>query len=89
MDLANWLVSPQNPLTARVVMNRIWRQFFGVGLSKVLDDFGAQGETPPNQDLLDWLACEFVDSGWDIKHMVRIIVGSQTYKQAPTASRSR
>jgi hypothetical protein len=87
LDLANWLVSPQNPLTARVVMNRIWRQFFGVGLSKVLDDFGAQGETPPNQDLLDWLACEFVDSGWDIKHMVRLIVGSQTYKQASTASR--
>lgn len=87
LDLANWLVAPENPLTARVVMNRLWRQFFGVGLSKVMDDFGAQGETPPNQPLLDWLACEFRDSGWDVKHMVRLMVLSDTYRQTSQASR--
>jgi len=81
LDLANWLVSRDNPLTARVVMNRLWKQFFGIGLSKVVDDFGSQGEPPPNQALLDWLACEFMDSGWDMKHMVRLIVNSETYKQ--------
>jgi mono/diheme cytochrome c family protein len=84
LDLANWLVDRDNPLTARVVMNRLWRQFFGIGLSKVLDDLGAQGEPPPNQALLDWLACEFRDSGWDLKHMVRLIVLSDTYRQAST-----
>lgn len=62
-------------------MNRLWKQFFGTGLSKVLDDLGAQGETPPNQALLDWLACEFMDSGWDLRHMVRLIVTSETYRQ--------
>lgn len=87
LDLAEWLVCRDNPLTARVVINRIWKQFFGMGLSRVLDDFGAQGEQPPNQELLDWLACEFVDSGWDIKHMVRLMVTSHTYKQVSTASR--
>ena len=87
LDLANWLVSADNPLTSRVIMNRTWRQFFGSGLSKVLDDFGAQGETPRNQALLDWLACEFRDSGWDLKHMVRLMVLSQTYRQVSTASK--
>lgn len=85
LDLAQWLVSRENPLTARTVMNRMWKQFFGTGLSKVLDDLGAQGEPPPNAALLDWLACEFMDSGWDVKHMVRTIVSSQTYKQTSTA----
>jgi hypothetical protein len=87
LDLANWLVSRGNPLTARVVMNRLWKQFFGLGLSKVLDDFGAQGEVPPNQPLLDWLACEFMDSGWDVKHMVRRIVTSSTYRQTSIPTR--
>ena len=87
LDLANWLVSPDNPLTARVVMNRIWKQFFGVGLSKVVDDLGAQGELPPNQPLLDWLACEFRDSGWDVKHMIRLIVSSETYQQTSVPTR--
>jgi hypothetical protein len=86
LDLADWLVSPQNPLTARVVMNRLWKQFFGIGLSKVLDDFGMQGELPPNPELLDWLAVEFMDRGWDLKHMVRLIVTSRTYRQVSTAS---
>jgi len=81
LDLANWLVSPENPLTARVIVNRLWKQFFGVGLSKVVDDLGAQGELPANQPLLDWLACEFMDHGWDVKHMIRLIVNSETYQQ--------
>ena len=82
LDLARWLVDRQNPLTARTVMNRLWKQLFGTGLSKVLDDLGAQGELPLNQPLLDWLACEFMDSGWDYKHMVRTIVTSSTYRQS-------
>ena len=85
LDLANWLISRENPLTARVVMNRLWKQFFGTGLSKVLDDLGAQGEPPVNPELLDWLACEFMDSGWDMKHMVRLIVSSRTYRQSSIA----
>ncbi len=86
LDLAQWLVSKDNPLTARTVMNRLWKQFFGTGLSRVLDDLGAQGEPPRNPALLDWLACEFMDSGWDFKHMVRTIVNSATYRQVSTAS---
>jgi Protein of unknown function (DUF1553)/Protein of unknown function (DUF1549) len=86
LDLANWLVSRDNPLTARVVINRIWSHFFGIGLSKVVNDFGTQGEAPRNPALLDWLACEFMDSGWDLKHMVRLMVTSHAYKQVSTAS---
>jgi len=82
LDLADWLVSKENPLTARVFVNRLWKDFFGVGLSKVLDDLGSQGEPPVNGELLDWLAAEFMDSGWDVKHMVRLIVTSETYRQA-------
>ncbi|MFZ4764438.1 MAG: DUF1553 domain-containing protein [Roseimicrobium sp.] len=87
LDLAQWLVARENPLTARTVMNRLWKQFFGIGLSKVLDDLGAQGEPPVNPALLDWLACEFMDSGWDMKHMVRTIVNSRTYRQVSTATK--
>ncbi|MSR65766.1 MAG: DUF1553 domain-containing protein [Pedosphaera sp.] len=87
LDLANWLVSRDNPLTARVVMNRLWKQFFGVGLSRVVDDLGAQGELPRNQPLLDWLACEFMDRGWDVKHMVRLIVSSDAYQQTSVSSK--
>jgi hypothetical protein len=86
LDLANWLVARDNPLTARTVMNRMWQQFFGAGLSRVLDDLGGQGEPPVNPALLDWLACEFMDSGWDMQHMVRLIVTSHTYRQVSTAS---
>jgi hypothetical protein len=86
LDLAQWLVARDNPLTARTVMNRIWKQFFGAGLSKMLDDLGAQGEPPMNPVLLDWLACEFMDSRWDVKHMVRTIVTSAAYKQISTAT---
>ena len=66
-------------------MNRLWKQFFGMGLSKVMDDLGSQGEPPANPALLDWLACEFRESGWDFKHMVRLIVNSETYRQTSTA----
>jgi hypothetical protein len=81
LDLANWLVSKDNPLTPRVYVNRTWRQFFGTGLSKVLDDLGSQGEWPTHPELLDWLASEFMEH-WDMKHVVRLIVTSKTYKQS-------
>ena len=88
LDLAQWLVSKDNPLTARTVMNRLWAQLFGTGISKVLSDLGAQGEPPVNGPLLDWLACEFMDSGWDYQHMVKLIVTSHTYKQVSTATKA-
>ena len=86
LDLAEWLVSPDNPLTSRVFVNRLWRMLFGSGLSKTLDDLGAQGEPPPNQELLDWLAVEFVDSGWDVRHLVRTMVLSNAYRRSSEAS---
>ncbi|HYR57796.1 MAG TPA: PSD1 and planctomycete cytochrome C domain-containing protein, partial [Chthoniobacteraceae bacterium] len=87
LDLAQWIVSKENPLPARVFLNRLWKLYFGIGLSKVLDDVGAQGEPPVNPALLDWLAAEFVESGWDVKHMVRLIVTSATYRQSSLASK--
>jgi hypothetical protein len=82
LDLAQWLVSAENPLTARVTVNRFWEQFFGMGISKVLDDVGSRGEWPTHPDLLDWMASEFVNSGWDMKNMVRLIVTSSAYRQS-------
>ncbi|HMC60133.1 MAG TPA: DUF1553 domain-containing protein, partial [Candidatus Solibacter sp.] len=90
LDLANWLVSADNPLTPRVYVNRLWREFFGTGLSKVLDDLGSQGEWPTHPELLDWLAAEFVKPeyqaegthAWDVKHLIRAIVTSRTYRQS-------
>jgi Protein of unknown function (DUF1553)/Protein of unknown function (DUF1549)/Planctomycete cytochrome C len=81
LALAKWLVSKEQPLTPRVVMNRLWQQFFGVGLVKTTEDFGLQGERPSHPELLDWLACEFVDSGWDLQHMIRLILTSHAYRQ--------
>lgn len=86
MDLAEWFVDPSNPLTSRVAANRIWQQFFGVGLVKTSEDLGAQGEVPSHPELLDHLAVSFVDSGWDVKALVKHIVLSQTYRQASSTS---
>ena len=86
LDLARWLTDPRNPLTARVFVNRLWKMFFGAGLSKVLDDLGSQGEPPVNQDLLDWLAVEFVESGWDVRHVVRTMLLSEAYRRSSEAS---
>ena len=86
MDLANWLLDQDNPLTARVAVNRFWQQFFGVGLVKTSEDFGAQGEPPSHLELLDYLTIQFVESGWDIKKLLKSIVMSETYKQTSVAS---
>ena len=86
MDLAEWLVAPNHPLTARVAVNRIWQQFFGVGLVNTPENLGAQGERPSHPALLDDLAVDFVQSGWDIKKLVRQIVLSNTYKQSSDAN---
>ncbi|TWT54955.1 Planctomycete cytochrome C [Rubripirellula amarantea] len=85
LELARWLVSPDNPITARVIVNRIWQDHFGIGLVSTANDFGIQGERPSHPELLDWLAVEFVESGWDIKAMHRLIVTSQTYRQSSKA----
>jgi hypothetical protein len=82
LDLARWLVAPENPLTARVFVNRLWKQFFGQGLSAQVDDLGAQGEWPGQPELLDWLAAEFRESGWNVKHLVTLIVSSHAYRHA-------
>ena len=81
IELADWLLADENPLTSRHFVNRLWKQFFGKGLSNILDDLGNQGEWPSHPELIDWLAVEFRGSGWDVKHMVRLIVTSETYQQ--------
>ena len=82
LELARWIVSEENPLTARAFVNRLWALYFGTGLSRVLDDLGAQGEPPVHPELLDWLAVEFMESGWNVKHIVKLIATSSTYRQS-------
>jgi hypothetical protein len=90
LDLANWLISRDNPLTARAFVNRTWREFFGIGISKSLDDLGSQGEWPTHPELIDWLASEFMHPqfdaagghDWDVRHIIRLIVTSHTYRQS-------
>ncbi|RPI54479.1 MAG: DUF1553 domain-containing protein [Acidobacteria bacterium] len=86
LGFARWLVDPSNPLTARVAVNRFWQMYFGTGLVKTVEDFGAQGEWPTHPELLDWLATEFVRTGWDIKAMQKLIVTSATYRQSSKAT---
>ncbi len=85
LAFAEWLVDKNNPLTPRVTVNRIWQELFGRGLVRTSDDFGTQGEKPSHPELLDWLASEFVESGWSRKHVVRLIVTSATYRQSSEA----
>jgi hypothetical protein len=82
LGLAKWLVDPKNPLTARVAINRYWQMYFGTGLVKTTEDFGSQGESPSHPKLMDWLASEFVKSGWNVKAMQKRIVMSSTYRQS-------
>src|SRR4029079_15465411 len=82
LDLANWVVSRDNPLVARVFVNRLWRIAFGRGLATPLDDLGAQGVPPTHLDLLDWLAVDFIESGWNVKRLWKQIVMSETYRQS-------
>lgn len=86
LDLAEWIVRKDNPLTARVFVNRVWKLFFGRSLAQPLDDLGLQGELPANPELLDHLSAQFMDGGWDVKKMVRTIVTSGTYRQASRPS---
>jgi len=86
LSFARWLVSPEHPLTARVAVNRIWQMHFGQGLVRTSEDFGAQGDLPSHPELLDWLATEFVQSGWNIKLLHRRIVTSSTYRQSSDVS---
>ena len=82
LSLARWMVDPQNPLTARVAVNRYWQSYFGVGLVETAEDFGSQGDPPSHPQLLDWLATEFIRRKWDVKAMQRLIVTSATYRQS-------
>lgn len=87
-DLARWLTSPENPLTARVFVNHLWQLCFGTGLVKTAEDFGLQGERPSHPELLDWLAVECVESGWNVKHLLKLMVMSSTYRQSSRVEES-
>ena len=82
LELAHWLTSPSNPLPARVIVNRVWQAHFGEGLVRTPDNFGLRGEAPTHPELLDWLAREFLESGWDLKHLHRLILNSATWQQS-------
>ena len=86
LELARWLVDPTHPLTSRVIVNRYWQMIFGTGLVKTAEDFGAQGEYPSHPELLDWLAADFVNHGWDLRRTLKLIVMSETYAQSSKAT---
>jgi hypothetical protein len=86
LDLARWITAPENPLMARVTVNRFWQTFFGRGIVATPEDLGIQGAQPTHPDLLNWLAAEFMESGWDVKHIHRLIVTSETYQQSAQAT---
>jgi mono/diheme cytochrome c family protein len=86
LTLARWLVSRDNPLTARVAVNRMWESLFGVGIVRSSEEFGSQGDMPTHPELLDWLAAEFMESGWDVKHMLALMLNSRAYRQTSAAS---
>jgi hypothetical protein len=86
LDLANWLMDPDNPLTARVTVNRYWEKIFGMGIVSTSDEFGSQGELPSHPELLDWLAIQLIDMNWDIKQLLKLIVTSSTYQQSSKVS---
>jgi hypothetical protein len=88
LDLANWFFDDKNPLTSRVVVNRLWQQFFGVGIVATPDDFGSQGNRPTNPELLDWLAVTFISDDWDTKKFIKRIVTSSTYMQTSKVNNS-
>jgi hypothetical protein len=86
LTLARWLVHPKHPLTSRVAVNRYWQLYFGTGIVKTQEDFGVQGEAPAHPELLDWLATEFIRTGWDVRAMQRLIVTSATYRQSSSVT---
>ena len=89
LGLAHWLVARDNPLTARVAVNRHWQMLFGTGIVKTVEDFGSQGEWPTHPELLDWLAVELMDNGWNMKKLHKTIMLSTTYRQSTKREASK